>query len=365
MPWRISGPGGETRGPRATGQTARPPAVLMHRGFRLAPGKRDSAPQPGVRAAIVHAISPPDAVAHQRAGGPGVGTRRTRAGGPGVGTRRTRAGGPGVGIRRTRVLRRANKVFVGPGTWGPAFDVRNGRSPTRPAGGDSMQPHPPPEPTARCEEPDDHPAAHPCPRGRHRRGDRRRQRRLPPGQARLDRHRAPRAQAAHQRNHLARGRPGDQAARHVQHDPARRLRGGVLPGRGARDRPVHRLPHDRLHPRGQDRGALDRGQARHLDGPGLRLRRAADRRGRSEADVAADGRVRDRGRRLPAGGRDRRPHRCHPRDRQGVPAAWRPDLRAHQGHRRADEGWPGDRRPDRGRRDRLRGRRQLRRDVGP
>ncbi len=84
----------------------------------------------------------------------------------------------------------------------------------------------------------------PRPRRHHRRRHLRLLRRLPPGRARLDRRGAARAQAAHLRHHLARGRARRPAAGEPEPDPPREiLRRPLRAARGG-DRPRHRLPPD-------------------------------------------------------------------------------------------------------------------------
>ncbi len=182
------------------------------------------------------------------------------------------------------------------------------------------------------------------PRRHHRRRRFRLLGRLSSGQARLDRRRAARAQAAHLRHDLACGRADRPAARLAEHDAAREIFGRPLRQAGGRDRRRHRHAAGRL-----DHGRADRGaQARDLPpgdgGARLRRRRARDFAARSQGDVSAS-QHRRRGRRgAPAARRPVRSGQHRHGAGQGRAAARREDRRGREGHRRPPEGRPRHRR---------------------
>ena len=206
------------------------------------------------------------------------------------------------------------------------------------------------------------------PRGHHRRRRLRLLGRLSSGQARLDRHRASGAQAAHLRHDLARGRADRPVARLAEHDAAREIFGRPLRQARGRDRRRHRHAPGRLDHGRADRGAQARDLSPGLARPRLRRRRARDFAGRGQGDVSAS-QHRRRGRRgAPAARRPVRPGQHRHGAGQGRAAARREDLRGRQGHGRPPEGRPRHRRllgaRDGARHDRDRHRRQLRRHVG-
>ena len=125
------------------------------------------------------------------------------------------------------------------------------------------------------------------PRRHHRRRRFRLLGRLSSGQARLDRHRAARAQAADLRHDLARRRPDRPVARLAEHDAAREIFGRPLRQARSRDRRRHRHAPGRLDHRGADRGAQARDLPAGVARPRLRRRRARDFARRSQGDVSA------------------------------------------------------------------------------
>ena len=157
----------------------------------------------------------------------------------------------------------------------------------------------------------DQSAAFSCPRRHRRRRHRRSVDRLPPGQARLARRGAARAQAADQRHHLACRRARRTAAGDDEPDEARPIHRQSLRDAGKGDRAGDRLPAARQrrgrHPRRAVRGVA----ARRLDGQDLRPRCRGDRTGRHQAQVAAAQRRRRGRRRVPAEGRPDQPDRYH------------------------------------------------------
>ena len=134
--------------------------------------------------------------------------------------------------------------------------------------------------------------SHQGPRRHHRRRRLRLLGRLSSGQARLDRRRAARAQAAHLRHDLARGRPDRPAARLAEHDAAREIFGRPLRQARSRDRRRHRHAPGRLDHRRADRGAQARNLPAGLAGARLRRRRARDFAERGQGDVPASQRRR-------------------------------------------------------------------------
>jgi len=166
-------------------------------------------------------------------------------------------------------------------------------------------------------------------------------------------------------DHVARGRPDHTAARDVQHVDARQVQRRTVPRDRTADRHGHRLPTHGLHPRRPHPRPLGGGPARDLDGSRLWLRGPRDRGRRGEAALAAHRRAGHGGRGLPARRRRRERDRrdAGPRGR-GAPRR-SPRPRAHGGHRGPTEGRSDRRRIDDPWRDRLRGRRELHRDVGP
>ena len=201
-------------------------------------------------------------------------------------------------------------------------------------------------------------------RGHHRRRHRRLQRRLSSHQARLDRRRAGRAQAAHQWHDVARGRPGARDDRQLHTDTARQVFNGAVPGARGRDRPGDGPQAERQPRHRQQRSALGGAPARR------RSRQDMRRRGPAGHARGGQGALPDSQRRRPVGchllpeRRPDQPGRHDDGDRQGRAHGRRGDLRGHQGHRGAPQERPGHGRRDDARRDRLRGRRQLRRHVG-
>ena len=172
------------------------------------------------------------------------------------------------------------------------------------------------------------------PRRHHRRRRLRLLGRLSSGQARLDRHRAARAQAADLGHDLARGRPDRPAARLAEHDAARQIFGRPLRQARGRDRRRHRHAAGRLDHRRADRGAQARDLPAGLAGARLRCRRARDFAGRSQARCTRISTSRRRGRRGASAAR--RPVRSGQHRHgagQGRAPARREDRRGRQGHR--------------------------------
>jgi hypothetical protein len=145
-----------------------------------------------------------------------------------------------------------------------------------------------------------HNPSHRSPHRRHRRRHRRLLHRLPPREARLDRHGAAGEAQAHLRLDLPRRRPGRPAAHQRQHHPAARQLGRALQDPGGRDRPGHRLEDERRPAPRVQRGALDRGQAPGHHGQELRAGDAPALAEGGAGPVAADGDRRRGRRRLPA-----------------------------------------------------------------
>ena len=192
--------------------------------------------------------------------------------------------------------------------------------------------------------------------------------RLSPDEARRTRRGAARAGTPHLRDDVARRGPGRPDARDAQCDPHEPLRHRPLRGTRARDRARHRLEAVRFAERREvprttrADAAPDgaRAELRHR----VRIRRAV----RDRAHRPDPAHRRPGGRRVDSGRRQGQSHRPHDVARQGRPHGWRDVARGHDGHGRRRARRPCRRRAlaarRRGRRDPMRGARQLRRTVG-
>ena len=265
----------------------------------------------------------------------------------------------------------AEKVTVMPGV-----ELRRGRRrpyphqplPARRRAEGRRQPHPPLRREPMGARPREQPSDK-SPRRHHRRRRLRLLGRLSSGQARLDRHRPARAQAADLGHDLARRRADRPVARLAEHDAARQIFGRPLRQARSRDRRRHRHAAGRLDHRGADRGAQARDLPAGLAGARLRRRRARDLAGRSQGDVSASQHGSDvvGAVHLPLDGQ------CDPANiamalAKGARQRGAQDRRRRQGHQGSRQGRPRHRRllgeGRRARHDRGRHRRQLRRHVG-
>ncbi len=199
---------------------------------------------------------------------------------------------------------------------------------------------------------------------RHRRRHYRLLGRLSSGQARLEGRRPAGKEAADLRHHLACCRPHRPAARLEHADQARQILGGPTAGAGGRDRPLHRLPPERLAVAGAvgraPGGAETPGH--HGQGVGRRGRHGVARRGPRQAPAdRSEGRHR---RALDPRQRTGRSRQRRAGAGQGRPPARGSHLREHQSDRHPPCRRPRHRRRNERRPDPRRVHRQLRRAVG-
>ncbi len=168
-------------------------------------------------------------------------------------------------------------------------------------------------------------------------------------QARLERHRAPRAQTAHLGHHLACRGPHRPIAPEHQHDEARALHGGAVSRPRGRDRPGDRLPPVRLDLPGDHRGSHGGAQAQRLHGEDLRAARSCRESGaRSDRSIPWQSGGCDRRHSHP----ERRLRQCggyHAGARQRRPRARREDFSGYQSHRDPPRRQTRERRGDRAR----------------